>query len=237
MKRQIVLDTETTGIQPELGHRIVEIGCVELLDRKVTGNTYHQYINPERDMDDEVIKIHGLTNQFLADKPVFADIAADFVEFVSGAELLIHNAAFDVGFINHELARLKQTGIDQVCSVVDTLALARAKHPGAKANLDALCRRYQIDNSARVYHGALLDSEILAEVYLRMTGGQVTFALDAQDSTSSDRQAANSAAVSSIQLSGPLKVIRASEEDSAAHDALLEKLRGKAGDGLVWDRL
>ena len=237
MKRQIVLDTETTGIQPELGHRIVEIGCVELLDRKVTGNTYHQYINPERDMDDEVIKIHGLTNQFLADKPVFADIAADFVEFVSGAELSIHNAAFDVGFINHELARLKQTGIDQVCSVVDTLALARAKHPGAKANLDALCRRYQIDNSARVYHGALLDSEILAEVYLRMTGGQVTFALDAQDSTSSDRQAANSAAVSSIQLSGPLKVIRASEEDSAAHDALLEKLRGKAGDGLVWDRL
>ena len=175
--RQIVLDTETTGLEPTAGHRIIEIGCVELVNRRFTGNTYHQYIKPDREIDAAAIEIHGITNEFLADKPVFADVAKDFLEFVRGAELIIHNAAFDVGFLNHELANNASESegsarVDRLCTVIDSLALARSMHPGQKNDLDSLCRRYSVDNTQRTFHGALLDAEILADVYLAMTGGQ-----------------------------------------------------------------
>ncbi len=178
--RQIVLDTETTGLEPREGHRIIEIGCVELIDRKLSGKTYHQYINPERIVDDGAIEIHGITNEFLEDKPVFADICDDFLQFVRGGELIIHNAPFDVGFINHEFKLLKNKigRIDDYCSVLDSLAMARELHPGQRNTLDALCKRYGVDNSNRDLHGALLDSEILADVYLAMTGGQTHLSLD-----------------------------------------------------------
>ncbi len=172
--RQIVLDTETTGLEVSQGHRIIEIGCVELVNRKLTGNHYHQYINPQRDIDQGAIEVHGITNEYLADKPLFERVAAEFVEFVAGAELIIHNAPFDLGFLNSELQRLDsgyspRKGSSQV---IDTLVMARAKHPGQRNNLDALCQRYGVDNSQRDLHGALLDAEILADVYLAITGGQ-----------------------------------------------------------------
>ena len=177
--RQIVLDTETTGLEASQGHRIIEVGCVELVNRKLTGNHYHQYINPQRDIDQGAIEVHGITNEFLADKPVFEHIVTDFTEFVAGAELIIHNAPFDVGFINSELQRLEavQRKVDDDCSIIDTLVMARAKHPGQRNSLDALCQRYGVDNSQRDLHGALLDAEILADVYLLMTGGQTTLQL------------------------------------------------------------
>jgi len=177
--RQIILDTETTGLEPSEGHRIIEIGCVELINRKFTGATYHQYLQPDREIDDGAIEVHGITNEMLADKPRFADIAEEFVTFIRGAELVIHNAPFDVGFLNHELKLLNNghARIDEMCGVVDTLVMARQLHPGQKNNLDALCKRYSIDNSHRELHGALLDAEILAELYLTMTGGQTTLSL------------------------------------------------------------
>ena len=172
--RQIVLDTETTGLEPRLGHRIIEIGCVEVIDRRITGNSYHQYINPQREIDEGAVEVHGITTAFLADKPLFSDIVDDFLNFIRGAELVIHNAPFDVGFIDHELTLLnqQQNHVANICTVLDTLVLARHMHPGQKNNLDALCKRYFIDNSQRDLHGALLDAEILAETYLAMTGGQ-----------------------------------------------------------------
>ncbi|WP_366143646.1 DNA polymerase III subunit epsilon, partial [Acidiferrobacter sp.] len=177
--RQIVLDTETTGLEPSEGHRIIEVGAIELLNRRLTGRRFHQYLNPDREIDAAAVEIHGITNAMLEDKPRFADVAAQFLEFIEGAELLIHNAPFDVGFLNAELARamsggcaLPVTVVEDYCTVQDTLKLARTLHPGQKNNLDALCRRYNIDNSQRVVHGALLDAEILADVYLAMTGGQ-----------------------------------------------------------------
>ena len=177
--RQIVLDTETTGIDPNDGHRIIEIGCVEVVERELTGRNYHVYINPEREVEAEAITVHGITNEFLTDKPKFAEIADEFFEFIKGAELVIHNAAFDVGFMDSEFARLKPVRkTADHCGVVDTLAIARAKHPGQKNNLDALCKRYGVDNSNRDLHGALLDAEILADVYLLMTGGQTALSLD-----------------------------------------------------------
>ena len=178
--RQIVLDTETTGLETSDGHRIIEIGCVELLDRRITGDTYHQYIQPDRQIDAAAVEVHGITNESLADKPRFADIANDFLEFIRGAELVIHNAPFDVGFINHEFTLLANCpgSVGDYCKVLDTLALARRLHPGQRNSLDALCRRYDIDNSQRELHGALLDAEILADVYLGMTGGQVSLSLD-----------------------------------------------------------
>ena len=169
--REIVLDTETTGFDPHAGHRIVEIGCVELMNHLPTGKTYHQYINPERDMPDEAFKVHGLSNQFLADKPVFAEIVADFMEFLGDAVLVIHNAEFDMKFINAELGVLGFPPLPMSRSI-DTVAMARRKFPGAQANLDALCRRFEIDNTHRSFHGALLDSELLAEVYLQLIGGR-----------------------------------------------------------------
>jgi DNA polymerase-3 subunit epsilon len=180
--RQVVLDTETTGINPKEGHRIIEIGCVELINRRLTQNRFHVYINPEREIDAGAIEVHGITNEFLRDKPKFADVVDDFLAFAKGAELVIHNAPFDVGFLNHELGLLNHSAgaIEAQCGVLDTLAYARKKHPGARNSLDALCKRYGIDNSHRELHGALLDAEILADVYLLMTGGQFSL-LDEHD--------------------------------------------------------
>ncbi len=180
--RQIVLDTETTGIDPKEGHRIIEIGCVEVVNRRLTGNHFHVYINPGRHIEQEAIEVHGITNEFLADKPTFSQVAQEFVSFIKGAQLVIHNAPFDVGFMDHEFgmeASTKGVITNQICDVLDTLTLARQMHPGQKNNLDALCKRYGIDNSHRTLHGALLDAEILADVYLLLTGGQTALSLDA----------------------------------------------------------
>ncbi len=227
--RQIVLDTETTGLEPEQGHRIIEIGCVELVNRRLTGNTYHQYINPEREIDAGAVEVHGITNEFLADKPVFADIAEEFLRFIRGAELIIHNAPFDVGFINHELKRLDpdHDPVDAFCRILDTLTLARNMHPGQKNSLDALCKRYEIDNSARELHGALLDAEILAEVYLAMTGGQARLTLDGE--AEADGLAADPRRP--VRADRPrLKVLRASDAELAAHAQRLAAI-DKASDG------
>ncbi len=180
--RQIVLDTETTGLEVSQGHRIIEIGCVELHDRRVTGNNWHYYFNPEREIDAGAYEVHGISNEFLQDKPRFVDLADDFHDYVKGAELVIHNAAFDVGFLNHELNLLQASHepLGEICAILDTLLLARQKHPGQKNNLDALCKRYDIDNSQRSLHGALLDARILADVYLAMTGGQTSLGLDSE---------------------------------------------------------
>lgn len=189
--RQIVLDTETTGLEISLGHRIIEIGCVELINRRVTGNHWHHYFNPQREIDAGAFEVHGISNEFLQDKPRFDELAAEFVDYVKGAELIIHNASFDVGFLNHELARPESgfAPLEECCSVLDTLLMARQKHPGQKNNLDALCKRYDIDNSQRSLHGALLDAQILSDVYLAMTGGQTSLGLDSeQGSEENDEQ-------------------------------------------------
>ncbi len=230
--RQIVLDTETTGLEPSAGHRIIEIGCVELVNRKLTGRHYHQYINPEREVEQGAIEVHGITNEFLADKPVFSQIVDDFIDFVDGAQLVIHNAPFDVGFINHEFKLLNRQlpKLESRCSILDTLALARNKHPGQKNNLDALCKRYEIDNSQRDLHGALLDAEILADVYLIMTGGQTRLALGAGDSQSGDGDDTQGERVRRVSGRQPGKVILPSEEEQARHRAKLDMLN-KASDG------
>ncbi len=172
-QRQIILDTETTGLDPKNGNRLVEIGCVEMISRRLTGNHFHYYLNPERDSEEGALRVHGLTREFLNDKPLFSSIAEDFLAYIAGAELVIHNAPFDLGFLNHELALLGKAPVQTVCpSIIDTLVMAKDLHPGKRNNLDALCDRYEIDNSSRVLHGALLDAEILAEVYLAMTRGQ-----------------------------------------------------------------
>ena len=178
--RQIVLDTETTGLDIDAGHRIIEIGCVELINRRLTQNNFHQYVNPQRDIEDGAFSVHGITNSFLQDKPRFVDVVQDFLAFVKGSELIIHNAEFDVGFLNYELRTIgDELGkIEDYCNILDTLLLARQTHPGQRNDLDALCRRYDIDNSQRELHGALLDAEILADVYLVMTGGQTALLLD-----------------------------------------------------------
>jgi DNA polymerase-3 subunit epsilon len=231
--RQIVLDTETTGLEPSQGHRIIEIGCVELINRRMTENRYHQYINPEREIDEGAIEVHGITNEFLADKPVFADVAEDFLKFIRGAELIIHNAPFDVGFMNHELQLLDAQAepVDGFCSILDTLTMARNMHPGQKNNLDALCKRYEIDNSARDLHGALLDAEILAEVYLAMTGGQVRLSLDGMTESTLGKTD-QPRPVSSNRTD--LKVIRATEEELAAHSERLSAIDKASGGECVW---
>ena len=235
--RQVVLDTETTGINPEQGHRIIEIGCVELVGRRLTGRTYHQYIHPDRVVEEEAIQVHGITNEFLADKPRFAEIVAAFLDFIRGAELVIHNAPFDIGFIDCELKRLEKGGGEsypktaEICGVVDTLVMARKKHPGQKNSLDALCRRYMIDNSHRDLHGALLDSEILADVYLAMTGGQTTLSLGGFEG-GADGEASEQ--IIRIAADRPaLTVLKADEAELAAHDARLQALREKGVD-VVW---
>ena len=235
--RQIVLDTETTGLEPSQGHRIIEIGCVEISNRRLTNKRFHQYINPQREIDEGAIEVHGITNEFLVDKPVFADIAEDFLSFVQGAELIIHNAPFDVGFINHELKLLGSdiVRIDNVCSILDTLSMARQMHPGQKNNLDALCKRYEIDNSSRTLHGALLDAEILADVYLSMTGGQVRLSLDGSEQD----EAGNAAEVEHkpVERSQKLRVITASEVERAEHDKRMAAIAKACGDRPVWQQL
>lgn len=231
--RQIVLDTETTGIDPKSGHRIIEIGCVELVNRKLTGRHYHEYINPQRIVEDEAIEVHGITNEFLVDKPVFSHVADGFLEFIRGAELIIHNAPFDVGFIDHEFMLLGQ-GHGKVydhCSVIDTLVMARDKHPGQRNSLDALCKRYDVDNSGRVLHGALLDSEILADVYLMMTGGQTMLSLGAESEESAG--GTQSAAIRRLDSSrAPLRVVAANSEELQLHEQKLDSL----GEDCLWRR-
>ena len=231
--RQIVLDTETTGIDPKEGHRIIEIGCVELVNRRLTGNHFHVYINPGRHIEQEAIDVHGITNEFLSDKPVFADVAEEFVNFIRDAELVIHNAPFDVGFMDHEFAmepKTRSVKTAAICSVLDTLTLARQKHPGQKNNLDALCKRYGIDNSHRTLHGALLDAEILADVYLMMTGGQKALNLSGQGNGENDGQAE---AVRRVKRSAnKLKVIHASADEITQHEARLDIVEQSAGNCL-----
>ena len=234
--REIVLDTETTGFDPETGDRIVEIGAVELKGHMPTGNTYHQYINPEREIDAGALEVHGISNDFLADKPVFARIAEEFLEFIAGAELVIHNAAFDVGFIEYELQLLGHSTqrLADLCTVVDTLKLARDKHPGQKNNLDALCKRYEIDNSRRSLHGALLDSEILADVYLAMTGGQTSLLLGGDDNDSSDAGPSVKKVRPLERGDAPLAVIEPAAEELRAHQALLERIEQKSEGRCLW---
>lgn len=230
--RQIVLDTETTGIDPKEGHRIIEIGCVEVVNRRLTGNHFHVYINPGRHIEQEAIEVHGITNEFLADKPTFSQVAQEFVSFIKGAQLVIHNAPFDVGFMDHEFgmeASTKGVITNQICEVLDTLTLARQMHPGQKNNLDALCKRYGIDNSHRTLHGALLDAEILADVYLLMTGGQTKLKL-----ASSSGSDADSTAIRRINRSAnKLKVIKASADEITQHEARLDIVE-KAGGKCLW---
>ena len=236
--RQIVLDTETTGLEPEQGHRIIEIGCVEVINRRRTGRFYHQYIQPERKVDEGAVEVHGITDEFLADKPLFADIVEEFMEFVGTDELVIHNAPFDVGFINHELNLDKRSwsAIDYTSSIVDTLVLARQMHPGQRNSLDALCKRYDIDNSKREWHGALLDAEILADVYLTMTGGQTAFLLDEED-------ARESSDVTTVQVKSRfdnrprLRVIPASTSEIELHRERLDAIAKQAGGEVLWSSL
>ncbi len=228
MNRQVVLDTETTGLEPSQGHRIIEIGCVEIINRRVTNNHWHHYIQPDREIDSGAFEVHGISNEFLADKPRFAELVDSFLDYIKGAELIIHNAPFDVGFLNHELSLLdgEYPLVEDICSILDTLVLARQKHPGQKNNLDALCKRYEIDNSARTLHGALLDSEILAEVYLIMSGGQTSLSLDSGESSDSFANAQPARAVVP-QQDLPLWVV--DDESLEQHQQYLEFLQQKAG--------
>jgi DNA polymerase-3 subunit epsilon len=237
--RQIVLDTETTGLEVSRGHRIIEIGCVELVNRRLTGQHYHQYVNPQREVDQGAIEVHGITDAFLADKPLFNQVVDDFIEFVNGAELIIHNAPFDVGFLNAELGRLPggQVAIDDRCGIIDTLLMARRKHPGQRNSLNALCQRYTVDNSQRELHGALLDAEILADVYLALTGGQTALQLGG----SSDAGGKDSEGTGQLRrLSGSrasLPVILADSQELEAHALSLENI-DKASEGNVrWRQL
>ncbi len=234
--RQIVLDTETTGLETSQGHRIIEIGCVELFNRRLTGRHYHQYINPEREVDAGAFQVHGISNEMLADKPTFAQIAPAFIEFVGDAELIIHNAAFDIGFINAEFGRLipRQPYIETRCSVIDTLLLARAKHPGQKNNLDALCKRYGVDNSQRELHGALLDAEILADVYLLMTGGQTALSLGGSQAASKDTATATNEIRRLPTNRRPLPVITMSEEELTLHEQKLAAIDKSSGGNCIW---
>ncbi|MBQ60706.1 MAG: DNA polymerase III subunit epsilon [Gammaproteobacteria bacterium] len=232
--RQIVLDTETTGLEVAQGHRILEIGCVEIVGRRITQKQFHHYINPEREIDEGALRVHGISQEFLADKPLFGDIWKSFIDFVEGAELIIHNAAFDLGFIDNEMQLLApgNGSILDHCSFVDSLELARNKHPGQKNSLDALCKRYNVDSSQRELHGALLDAEILADVYLLLTGGQATLGLgdEGQDSVTKSRKRVK-------RDRPPLKVILASEDELVRHSEKLDKLDAASESGCVWKQL
>lgn len=231
MLRQILLDTETTGLDPQKGHRIIEIGCLELVNRKLTEQSFHVYINPERDIERGAEEVHGITSAFLQDKPLFSDIADEFLRYVNGAELIIHNAPFDVGFLDHELRRLRRglKPITHYCTITDTLALARRKYPGQQNSLDALCRRLGVDNSNRQLHGALLDAELLAQVYLLLTGGQKSM-FDAQESDAQGSEAAdidksigNAEHASKAQID--YRVVQASADELMQHEAFMAKLQ------------
>ena len=233
--RHIVLDTETTGLDPSQGHRVVEIGCVEIVNRQLTGRNYHTYLNPERDIDPGAENVHGLSREFLSDHPVFAQVADDFLDFVSGAHIIIHNAAFDVRFLNAELERLGKPAFPELCaSVIDTLLQARELHPGKRNSLDALCDRYGISNAHRTLHGALLDSELLAEVWLAMTRGQNSLGIDLSDDSGPALDLGVGESVDVFEL----PVLFASAEETAAHQAYLDKLDKDAkGNGSVWRQL
>ncbi len=234
--RQIVLDTETTGLSPAEGHRIIEIGCVELIDRRLTGNHFHVYLNPEREIDAGAIEVHGISNEFLLDKPLFADVVTDFVDFIRDAELVIHNAPFDVGFLDHELKLLgsKQGQISHFSTVLDTLVMARKKHPGQRNSLDALCKRYGIDNSHRELHGALLDAEILSDVYLLMTGGQTALLLGDE----ADEQGEEGYAIKRLPTErAKLKVVQCTDAELEAHNEYLQFLDKQSGEQCLWRKL
>jgi DNA polymerase-3 subunit epsilon len=234
--RQVVLDTETTGLEVEQQHRIIEIGCVEILNRRLTGRSYHQYLNPERDIDQGAQQVHGLTRERLAKEPTFSQVHPEFIEFIGDAELIIHNAPFDVAFLNAELARAAfARKIGDLCRVLDSLVLARQMHPGQRNNLDALCKRYSVDNAHREYHGALLDARILAEVYLAMTGGQAKFTLSA--GADAARSRARQTAPARTGADARITVIRAGEEEMAAHEHVLALLDKASGGKTVWRRL
>jgi len=227
--RQVVLDTETTGLSASLGDRVIEIGCIELLSRRVSDKHFHRYVNPERKSEEGALRVHGLTDEFLADKPKFAEIATPFLDYVRGAELVIHNADFDVEFLDLELERAGLGRLqDHVAGVVDTLALARELHPGRRNSLDALCERYAVANAHRTLHGALLDARLLAEVYLAMTRGQDSLAMDLET-------AAEQAAVTARIDASRLMVLRASEDEERAHEAYLDGMAQEAAGGrIVW---
>jgi len=229
--RQIVLDTETTGLDWKAGHRVIEIAAVEMVNRQLTGNHFHYYLNPDREIDAGAQEVHGISLEFLQDKPRFGDIVGDFLDYVAGAELVIHNAPFDVGFLNYELGLLGKETVEAVCSgVVDTLRLAKELHPGKRNSLDALCERYEVDNSGRTLHGALLDSELLAEVYLAMTRGQETLAIDIGHDS-----------VLAMPYQGGerprLFVLPATEEELAAHQAQLEEIEKASQGDCLWNKL
>jgi DNA polymerase-3 subunit epsilon len=240
--RQIVLDTETTGLSTAQGHRIIEIGCLEMVNRRLTGREFHRFLNPDRDIDEGAVAVHGISRDQLETEPRFHEIVDDFLEFVKDAELVIHNADFDVGFIDHELKLMKHAKprISDHCQVLDTLSLARKIHPGQRNSLDALCKRYEVDASKRDVHGALIDSELLARVYLAMTGGQSSLLLDEEKADVGARLAGDNSEAGSSARRAPtddadykLTVIQATAEEAVAHEAMLEKIR-KSG-ACVWD--
>jgi len=235
--RQIVLDTETTGLEVEQQHRVVEIGCIELVNRRLTGRSFHRYLNPERDIDEGAEQVHGLSRERLSKEPTFAQVHAEFLEFVRDAELVIHNAPFDIAFLNAEFARLERLElklgrVGDWCRVLDTLALARQLHPGQRNSLDALCKRYSVDNSHREYHGALLDARILAEVYLAMTGGQAAFSLSEESDTVRSRARQSAPPRRVAERVGI--VVRASAEELAAHEQVLGLLDKASRGKTVW---
>lgn len=237
--RLIILDTETTGLEPKQGHRLIEVGALEMVNRRLTGKSFHEYVQPERDVPMEAQAVHGITEEFLADKALFSTIADQFVEFITGAELIIHNAPFDLGFLDNELAIAgKMTGkkypkVSDICKITDSLKLARRKHPGQKNNLDALCRRYGIINTHRELHGALLDSEILADVYLMMTGGQTDLMWAAQATSATGDAVAP--ASRTVSLEGyELPVVMATDAEVAAHKTKLQTVAKASDDNCLW---
>jgi DNA polymerase-3 subunit epsilon len=232
--RQIVLDTETTGLEVSQGHRVIEIGCIELRDRRPTGRTFHKYLCPDREVEPGALAVHGITNEFLSTQPRFGEVVEEFLEFVREAELIIHNAAFDVGFLDSELTRVKRDeAIGEICQVLDTLALARQLHPGQRNSLDALCKRYSIDNSHREFHGALLDAKILSDVYLTMTGGQGALTLEADAVDANGHAAVVRVDRSTLHIPVP----RASQAELAAHERALDAVARAAGGHVLFREL
>ncbi|MFQ5634642.1 MAG: DNA polymerase III subunit epsilon [Gammaproteobacteria bacterium] len=234
--RQVVLDTETTGLEVTRGHRIIEIGCVELINRRHTNNSFHRYVQPDREIDEAAVEVHGITNQRLAGEPRFADIVDEFVDFISGAELIIHNAGFDIGFLDQEFrnAGLESTSIAGLCPIIDTLPMAREINPGQRNSLDALCKRYHVDNSGRDFHGALLDAQLLADVYLAMTGGQGALSLDSDQIA----DVVEPGAPRLMDRAGlNLRVVRATGPEIEAHERQLDAIAAQCPDGAVWRKL
>lgn len=234
--RSVILDTETTGMPVTEGHRIIEIGCVEVVNRRLTNRHFHVYLQPDREIDEEAIKVHGITNEFLIDKPRFKEIADSFYEFIKDAQLIIHNAVFDIGFISNEFERLGQhdrVDVSSYCTILDSLQMARERHPGQRNSLDALCKRYQVDNSGRELHGALLDAELLADVYLAMTGGQTNLGLDAVSG-----QDSNGISTTTIRRLAtdrpPTRIIRATDEELTAHEMRLGEIEKSSGSLPLW---